>query len=113
MQEGWPAADWTPRDLLERCGDREVPLEVSCGGGDYRDAYDDARSRPGRTFDAGVPVPLSLLLDAMQSTHVRPSKELHFLPIYCNVVVPKLSRGIHVRFAMRYLYIEAVTEPFG
>ena len=71
MQEGWPAADWTPRDLLERCGDREVPLEVSSGGGDYRDAYDDARSRPGRTFDAGVSAPLSLLVDAMQSTQVR------------------------------------------
>ncbi|BDA44466.1 Bifunctional peptidase and arginyl-hydroxylase JMJD5 [Coccomyxa sp. Obi] len=69
MQEGWPAAEWTPRELLERCGDREVPVEVSSGGGDYRDAYDDAKCQPGRTFDASVPVPLSLLLDVMQSTH--------------------------------------------
>ncbi|CAL8470425.1 g9967 [Coccomyxa elongata] len=68
MQEGWPAAEWTSRELLEKCGDCEVPVEVSSGGGDYRDAYDDAKSQPGRTFDAGVPVPLSLLLNAMQLT---------------------------------------------
>lgn len=91
MQEGWPAAEWTPGELLERCGDCEVPVEVSSGGGDYRDAYDDAKSEPGRTFDAGVPVPLSLLLDAMQSTLVRPS-ELLVLLTHNDALVPNSIR---------------------
>lgn len=71
MQEGWPALHWTPQDLLGKCGDLEVPLEVSSGGGDYRDMYNNGTPRPGRSFEAGVPVPLSLLLQSMQDSEVR------------------------------------------
>lgn len=76
MQEGWPVLLWTPRDLLDRCGDCEVPVEVSSGGGDYRDMYSNPSPKPGRRFEAGVPVPLSLLLSSMQESQVRWQLEL-------------------------------------
>lgn len=78
MQEGWPALQWSPADLLEKCRDCEVPVEVSSRGGDYRDLYEPGRATPGSTFDAGVPLPLSLLLDSMQqadTSQVKPASQ--------------------------------------
>ncbi|KAK9915601.1 hypothetical protein WJX75_001392 [Coccomyxa subellipsoidea] len=74
MQKGWPVLLWTPRDLLDRCGDCEVPVEVSSGGGDYRDMYSNPSPKPGRRFEAGVPVPLSLLLSSMQESQEQPGQ---------------------------------------
>ena len=87
MQEGWPVLQWTHQDLLDRCGDCEVPVEVSSGGGDYRDLYSDSRPSPGRSFEAGVPVPLSLLLSSMQESEVRwqPETCLSVHPCYTNL----------------------------
>ena len=63
----WPALRWSPDELLRRHSDMTVPVEVSTGGADYRhrDMY-CPQSGSGRTFEAGVPVPLSLLLQHMR-----------------------------------------------
>lgn len=59
----WPALQWTLEQLLSHSGDISVPVEASSNGGDYRDLHSP---RPGRGFEAGMPVPLSLLLQHMR-----------------------------------------------
>ncbi|CAL5218404.1 g80 [Coccomyxa viridis] len=64
---GWEAVSWSKHDLLAACnGDTLVPVEVSIDSGDYRDLYRPAQSSSRRQFEAGVPVPLSFLLEHIQ-----------------------------------------------
>jgi len=71
--EGWALRQWTPDRLRELA--LEVPLEMSLGGGDYRDAYDAeahgtyAESETGanasrRAFVAGRPALLRDFVDS-------------------------------------------------
>ena len=66
--EGWPLRDWGPERLREL--DVEVPLEMSRGGGDYRDAFRDDRGTyaerelGARAFVAGHPARLRDFVDA-------------------------------------------------
>ena len=66
-ENGWNAVNWSRDDLVAACdGETLVPVEVSVNDGDYRDLYRLAESSRQRQFDAGVPVPLSFLLDHIQ-----------------------------------------------
>ena len=66
-QGGWRALSWTLNDLTSACdGDTYVPVEVSTDNGDYRDLHRSVSRYPERTFEAGVPVPLSFLAENMQ-----------------------------------------------
>ena len=63
----WPmlGPDWGPERLRDEHGDVEVPLEVSTGGADYRDAYrEDAPRSRSRTFQADHLVRLGDFIDA-------------------------------------------------
>jgi hypothetical protein len=76
---GWQAARWSKDDLLKACnGDTMVPVEASFNGGDYRDLYTPPHSRRRRRFEAGVPVPLSFLLEHMQELQEVPDDVRHF-----------------------------------
>jgi hypothetical protein len=68
----WPALRWSPDELLRRHSDMTVPVEMSVGGGDWRDMY-CPQPGSGRAFEAGVPVPLSLLLQHMRDEELRVS----------------------------------------
>ena len=78
----WPALRWSPEELLRRHSDMTVPVEVSIGGADYTTTYDDRdmycpQPGSGRAFEAGVPVPLSLLLQHMRDEEQhRPGDEV-------------------------------------
>ena len=64
---GWEAVSWNHDDLIAACnGEIMVPVEVSVNGGDYRDLYRAAQSSSRRQFEAGVPVPLSFLMEHVQ-----------------------------------------------
>ena len=67
-ENGWNAGNWSSDDLIVACdGETLVPVEVSINGGDYRDLYRAAEgSSRRRQFEAGVPVPLSFLLQHIQ-----------------------------------------------
>ena len=66
--EDWALRDWGPERLREL--DVEVPLEMSRGGGDYRDAFRDdlgtyaERELGARAFVAGHPARLRDFVDA-------------------------------------------------
>ena len=63
-ENGWDTVNWSKDDLIAACnGETLVPVEVSKNGGDYRDLYRTAGSNSKRQFEAGVPVPLSFLLE--------------------------------------------------
>ena len=51
-----------------------VPVEASIRGGDYRDLYRPSQSRTQKGFEAGVPVPLSFLLEHMQELDEAPDE---------------------------------------
>jgi hypothetical protein len=65
MAEGWPVLYWDREELLRRCGDVDVPVEVSYRGADYRQLYCHAVG-DDHQFHAGVLLPLSVLLDNMR-----------------------------------------------
>lgn len=74
-EQDWCALKWTKRDLIAACnGDTFVPVEVSVNGGDYRDLHRSSRVEGQRQFDAGVPVPLSLLVDHIQQLDDAPAQ---------------------------------------
>ena len=63
----WPlmGPDWGPERLRDDHGDVEVPLEVSTGGADYRDAYrEEDTGRTERKFQADHFVRLGDFVDA-------------------------------------------------
>ena len=76
---GWQAATWSRDELLKACdGDTMVPVEASINGGDYRDLYRSSHSKTQRGFEAGMPVPLSFLLEHMQELDEAPDEVRHF-----------------------------------
>ena len=75
--EEWPALQWKPDELLQQSGDVEVPVEVSRGGGDYRELYSPRPTDSSRAFEAGVPVPLSVLLQHMQEADQQQVSPMH------------------------------------
>lgn len=66
-ETGWDTVNWSKDDLSAACsGETLVPVEASINGGDYRDLYRSTESSSRRQFEAGVPVPLSFLLEHIQ-----------------------------------------------
>lgn len=91
MSDGWPVQQWDSKALLDQCGDVTVPVEVSFRGADYRSLYSSSHRGQEELFHAGVPVPLSMLLDHMQQTeeqHMQVSCfsiYFHLLHVFCFV----------------------------
>ena len=80
-QGGWRALSWTMNDLTAACnGDTYVPVEVSTNNGDYRDLHRSVSRGPQRSFEAGVPVPLSFLAEHIQQLEPA-ADQVHLTPI--------------------------------
>lgn len=62
--ESWPARAWSVQHL-QQFGSVTVPVEVSYNGGDYRDLH---TANSHRRFEADMQVPLSVILESMQTS---------------------------------------------
>ena len=73
----WPLMGWTPSDLAAKFGDVVVPVEMTRGDADYRDAYDTSSGsyadaeHGARSFVSGHEVPLGLFVECFMRTRGR------------------------------------------
>lgn len=92
----WEAIKWSIEDLHRLYGDVEIPIEVSYNGGDYRDLH-QSQGTGLRNFEADLQVPLSVLLDSMQSsiTAQQPAKiALYAAQTDLLELIPQLECGV-------------------
>lgn len=89
----WKAMSWSISDLSQY-GHLEIPVEVSHNGGDYRDQHAVSSHRH---FEADVLLPLSAVLQGMQSKHNEQNLQktvLYAAQVDLLSLIPVLEAGI-------------------
>lgn len=91
--ESWPARAWSVQHL-QQFGSVTVPVEVSYNGGDYRDLH---TANSHRRFEADMQVPLSVILESMQtSSHTQTPAQVSLYAAQSDLIslIPELEDGI-------------------
>lgn len=70
----WPLSNRDWDFIADHYGDATVPVEISRGGGDYRDLYAPGWRRGDRQFEAGVPTKLAALIDHIKRSEGQQGK---------------------------------------
>mmetsp|Transcript_9962 Transcript_9962/g.29900 ORF Transcript_9962/g.29900 Transcript_9962/m.29900 type:complete len:327 (+) Transcript_9962:389-1369(+) len=109
--EEWPARAWTPQHLAREHGDTIIPVEVSIGGGDYRDLHmPRSPAAVPRSFQPDAQVALRDLLDHVHnhSGKDRISPRMCLAQKDLFALIPGLEEGVRKPpFDMSRLYMRS------